>query len=88
MSARFSADSPLLSEEIRPSVSKFMAYAHSSANDLSKKYLAQERRFNYTTPKTFLELISLYLSMLEEKHVDLTGRIERLENGIGNGKAF
>jgi dynein heavy chain len=35
-----------------------MAYAHSSVNDMSKIYLANERRYNYTTPKSFLELVS------------------------------
>ena len=43
--------------ELCQSISKFMAYAHSSVNDMSKVYLANERRYNYTTPKSFLELV-------------------------------
>ena len=47
-----------LQPELCQSISKFMAYAHSSVNDMSKVYLANERRYNYTTPKSFLELVS------------------------------
>ena len=34
-----------------------MAHAHMSVNEISKKYLANERRYNYTTPKSFLEQV-------------------------------
>ena len=33
---------------------------------ISEAYESQERRFNYTTPKSFLELIALYKKMLAE----------------------
>ena len=48
----------LLQPEVRESVSKFMAYVHQSVNEMSKVYLTNERRYNYTTPKSFLELVS------------------------------
>lgn len=35
-----------------------MAFVHGSVNDMSALYLANERRYNYTTPKSFLELVS------------------------------
>jgi hypothetical protein len=35
-----------------------MAYVHKSVNEMSKQYLTNERRYNYTTPKSFLELVS------------------------------
>ena len=37
-----------------------MAYVHGSVNEMSKQYLANERRYNYTTPKSFLELVSYH----------------------------
>lgn len=43
--------------EIRVSISKFMSYVHLSVNEMSKTYLTNERRYNYTTPKSFLELV-------------------------------
>lgn len=59
-----------------------MAYVHMSVNQMSKEYLANERRYNYTTPKSFLEQIKLYRSLLAQKSKDLTNKMERLENGL------
>lgn len=59
-----------------------MAYVHTSVNEMSKVYLATERRFNYTTPKTFLEQIKLYQNLLAKKRMELVAKIERLENGL------
>ena len=41
-----------------------------------------ERRYNYTTPKTFLELIKLYKSVLARKRKESQEAIDRLENGL------
>ena len=41
-----------------------------------------ERRHNYTTPKSFLELINLYLKILQSKHFELDAKMTRLENGL------
>ena len=59
-----------------------MAYVHGSVNEMSKQYLANERRHNYTTPKSFLELINLYVKILKQKHEELDGKSKRLENGL------
>lgn len=67
---------------MKDSVSKFMAYVHMSVNQTSKEYLANERRYNYTTPKSFLEQIKLYRSLLGQRSKDLTTKMERLENGL------
>jgi len=40
------------------------------------------KAYNYTTPKSFLELIYLYKSMLAKKRVLSTQAIDRLENGL------
>ena len=34
-----------------------MAHVHTSVNSMSRVYLANEKRYNYTTPKSFLELV-------------------------------
>uniref|UniRef100_A0A087YME5 Dynein axonemal heavy chain 17 n=1 Tax=Poecilia formosa TaxID=48698 RepID=A0A087YME5_POEFO len=68
--------------QVKESVSRFMAYVHTSVNQTSKEYLANERRYNYTTPKSFLEQIKLYRSLLGQKSKDLTAKMERLENGL------
>ena len=59
-----------------------MAFVHVSVNQASKDYLANERRYNYTTPKTFLEQIKLFGALLSRKSRDLTSKMERLENGL------
>ncbi|KAK7919112.1 hypothetical protein WMY93_010396 [Mugilogobius chulae] len=59
-----------------------MAFVHTSVNHTSKQYLTSERRYNYTTPKSFLEQIKLYRSLLSQKSHELRGKMERLENGL------
>lgn len=71
-----------LQPHVKESVSKFMAYVHMSVNQTSKEYLSNERRYNYTTPKSFLEQIKLYRSLLGQKSKDLATKMERLENGL------
>nr|CAH8820074.1 unnamed protein product [Trichobilharzia regenti] len=82
VSERFLEDCPGLSDEVRKSVSQYMAYAHTTVNELSQQYLQKERRHNYTTPKSFLEQISLYKRMVGAQIDELQHKIERLVNGL------
>ena len=59
-----------------------MSYVHKSVNDTSQVYLQNERRYNYTTPKSFLEQIALYRNLLGKKNTELQAKIVRLENGL------
>ena len=59
-----------------------MSHVHMSVNEMSHIYLANERRYNYTTPKSFLEQIALYQNLLRQKHSELQQSIVRLENGL------
>lgn len=79
---RFISSFELVPDEYKPDITKFMAYAHQSVNEISKKFLLNEKRYNYTTPKSFLALISLYKEMLERKAKDLSKSTDRLENGL------
>uniref|UniRef100_A0A671VQ30 Dynein axonemal heavy chain 17 n=1 Tax=Sparus aurata TaxID=8175 RepID=A0A671VQ30_SPAAU len=82
VSFRFLQEVENIEPQVKDSVSKFMAYVHMSVNQTSKEYLANERRYNYTTPKSFLEQIKLYRSLLGQRSKDLTTKMERLENGL------
>nr|XP_004569740.1 dynein heavy chain 9, axonemal [Maylandia zebra] len=82
VSFRFLEEVENINPQVKESISKFMAYVHMSVNQMSKEYLANERRYNYTTPKSFLEQIKLYRSLLGQKSKDLTNKMERLENGL------
>lgn len=79
---RFVQDSELVPEDLRTVIPKFMAFAHQSVNDIARKFLINEKRHTYTTPKSFLELISLYKEMLQRKHQELMKSMDRLENGL------
>lgn len=59
-----------------------MAHVHSQVNIISRMYLHNEKRYNYTTPKSFLEQIALYAKLLKMKFSELSKNIERLENGL------
>ena len=40
---------------------------HTSVTEMAKKFYLELKRNYYTTPTSYLELITLYLSMLTEK---------------------
>ena len=82
VSQRFLSDTDLGTPEISSAVMKFMPYSFGLVAKMSDKFLEQERRFNYTTPKTFLELIKLYKSLLLDKKGATEVNIERLSNGL------
>uniref|UniRef100_H3ASB2 Dynein, axonemal, heavy polypeptide 9 like n=1 Tax=Latimeria chalumnae TaxID=7897 RepID=H3ASB2_LATCH len=71
-----------LDAEVKVSISQFIAYAHTSVNEVSVKYQQNEKHYNYTTPKSFLELIKLYQNLLNKKRKELVQKMERLENGL------
>lgn len=82
VSSRFLAEIAVLPESLAESVSLFMSYVHTVVNDISGQYLLNEKRYNYTTPKSFLEQIDLYSKLLTEKTHGVVNNIYRLENGI------
>ncbi|KAL0984038.1 hypothetical protein UPYG_G00136240 [Umbra pygmaea] len=82
VSLKFLQEVDNIEPEMKESVSKFMAFVHISVNETSKEFLSNERRWNYTTPKSFLEQIKLYQSLLANKRKDLTFKMEQLENGL------
>jgi dynein heavy chain, axonemal len=68
--------------QIRQGVVEFMPYSFALVNKASARFKEVERRFNYTTPKTFLELIKLYKNVLAKKREKTTVSIDRLETGL------
>ena len=64
---RFLANIEFPSEEIREAIANHMANVHLSIDDANTEFKNRERRFNYTTPTSFLELISFYEKLLGEK---------------------
>ncbi|KAM8851125.1 dynein beta chain, ciliary [Spinachia spinachia] len=82
VSSTFIEKIPGLEAEVRASISEFISYAHTSVNEVSVKYQQNEKHFNYTTPKSFLEFMKLYGNLLGKKRTELTQKMDRLENGL------
>lgn len=82
VAAKFLADLEVENEEVRQTVISFMPFSFQSVNDMSRKYLELERRYCYTTPKSFLELIKLYRNILASKRQALNENLERLTVGL------
>uniref|UniRef100_A0A7S0GLB7 Dynein heavy chain n=1 Tax=Micromonas pusilla TaxID=38833 RepID=A0A7S0GLB7_MICPS len=82
VAGRFLAEIPDIEPELLENLQFHCAFTHTAVNDASIKYLEEDRRYNYTTPKSYLELISLYKDMLAAKRSELKQAKERLENGV------
>ncbi|XP_027272227.1 dynein heavy chain 11, axonemal isoform X2 [Cricetulus griseus] len=82
VSRRFIEEIEGLEPQHKDSISLFMAHVHTSIREMSACYYQNERRYNYTTPKSFLEQISLFKSLLKKKREETHQRKEHLGNGI------
>ncbi|KAJ8713922.1 hypothetical protein PYW08_007542 [Mythimna loreyi] len=82
VSKRFISEVDSLPRDLVDPVALFMSHVHQSVDNMSAVYYQNEKRYNYTTPKTFLEQIALYSKLLTEKTDNLKMMITRLENGL------
>jgi len=82
VASKFLADVEMATPEIREGIEKFMPYSYKIVNQLSDLIYERERRFVYTTPKSFLELISLFKQMLQKKEGELVESKDRYELGV------
>lgn len=67
VSTRFLAATELGGDAVRAAVSAMCVHIHTSVEAAAARFAAELRRHVYTTPKSYLDLISLYLQMLAEK---------------------
>ncbi|XP_061694561.1 dynein axonemal heavy chain 11 [Syngnathoides biaculeatus] len=82
VSTTFIEKIPELEPKVRTSISEFISHAHTSVNEVSVRFQQNEKHFNYTTPKSFLEFMKLYGNLLGKKRTELSQKMERLENGL------
>lgn len=76
------SDIQLGTPEITSSIELFMPSAFMIVNRMCKKFGTLEGRQVYTTPKSYLEMIHLYLHLLQKKRDEADSSTHRLENGI------
>jgi dynein heavy chain len=80
---RFIADIELPGpDDIKSSLANHMAEEHLCVSKMSQLYLETQRRYNYVTPKSYLELISFFKYLLSEKRSDVQRLIDRLDVGL------
>lgn len=63
-------------------IAKNMADLHIKIDQVNKQFLLQERWYNYTTPKSFLELISFYIKKLDQGRKEIDHEIDNLQRGL------
>ena len=68
--------------DVKAGVINFMPYSLNTVNEVAHDYKVQDGRFAYTTPKSFLEGLQMYQSLLEKKKSEAEQQINRLSNGV------
>ncbi|ETW07727.1 hypothetical protein H310_02174 [Aphanomyces invadans] len=63
-------------------VEQFMPHSFESVNGMAEKFKNEEGRVVYTTPKTYLEFLSLYTTLLVSKQQEMSKAIFRLQSGL------
>ncbi|XP_034255936.1 dynein heavy chain 6, axonemal isoform X2 [Thrips palmi] len=55
---------------------------HESVGEMSQRFYLEMRRHYYTTPSSYLELIKLFLALLDKKQKETSGQRDRIANGL------
>jgi len=66
----------------RTNIVSHMVLVHSSMRGFSHNYLAQLKRYNYVTPKNYLDFINNYCSGLTDNQDRIQRAIKRLDGGL------
>lgn len=61
---------------------------HQSVARKCKEYLAELARHNYVTPKSYLELLGIFTTLIEKKKQELKGAKERMKSGLDKVGSF
>ena len=80
--AKFLKDIEGMTDPVRAGVENFMPFSFESVNKMAVRYKDTDRRFVYTTPKSYLELLKLYKQLLANKRAASTAAINRLATGL------
>ena len=83
---KFVEDVELYNDKVKQAVSEHMAEVHMSVTEVSNEFREKLRRYNYVTPKSFLELISFYRHLLGVKRDGVGKNIKRLDDGLAKLK--
>ncbi|XP_015260407.1 PREDICTED: dynein heavy chain 10, axonemal [Cyprinodon variegatus] len=82
----FIGENPMIPKAHTEAVIQHVCMVHGSVDEYSKLFLQKFRRFNYVTPKNYLDFINTYCNLLEEKENSFLGQCKRLESGLDKMK--
>jgi dynein heavy chain len=82
VSSEFLKTLPDTTDVVKQGLSEMCMKIHTSVEAMADKFYESLRRRVYTTPKSYLDLISLYIKMLEEKRNELQVNKNRLSQGL------
>lgn len=82
VSSEFLKELPECTDEVKDGLATMCMKIHMSVEQISEEFYEKLRRRVYTTPKSYLDLISLYLKVLEIKRAEFQKNKQRLANGI------
>ncbi len=77
-----SKENEFVPKEHKENLVSHMVMVHQSVEHYSEQFAAKLRRYNYTTPKNYLDYISTYLRILETKDRENKNQQDRLLVGI------
>jgi hypothetical protein len=72
----------LLPLPLQPKIAEMCMTIHTTVQEMATRFYDELKRRYYTTPTSYLELITIYLSMLAEKKKQLTTARDRVKNGL------
>ncbi|KAM6964967.1 dynein axonemal heavy chain 10 [Aplochiton taeniatus] len=78
----FLGANPMIPEAHTTAVIDHVCMVHGSVGQFSKLFLQKLRRSNYVTPKNYLDFISTYAGLLEDKDMYILAQCKRLEGGL------
>ena len=82
MADRFLSTVEGLDEDAKKSISKLCCDVHMSVEAKSNKFWDELRRKFYVSPKSYLDLIEMYIKLLGEKRGELSEKRDRFKNGL------
>lgn len=82
VSEQYLANVKLESDEINKAVARACVDIHLSITEANKLFYNELRRKYYITPKSYLDLINMYVQLLAEKREEYSVSRDRLVNGL------
>ena len=67
---------------LRKSITEFIPFSFECVSKQAELFMTNERRFAYTTPKSFLEQLKLYTHLLNQKLTQIESKRDTLTNGL------